>query len=529
MSRRSQNQTPSPLFLAALEEQRRQEVLRARIQPSRTSPQPPLLPPRGYVFDSTRNRLFRIPQGEGEGGSIQSLLKNETYDTIIDSKSLSLLSNTKEKKNFSSVTRALQFREKLGNQINLPSTIQSIQSRVVRGVSGRGGISALAITNFSLPFTSSESRSPYPIPSSTPLVALATDSPNTFSIGTLDRGVSQWIPPKIFGQGESPIRTMSFAPLPVVITNESQGGRGGVGQPASPVALLALGTLGYREEPGAVHVIVAHHRTECLATIHVTRGSTGGRSTKGGSLWSCSWVIQENVALPTISSSSSSFLSLSYVRLVYGASAGEDSALVRIRSDGKCLTESICVLNSDAFCCANDSLHGQIVFGTRSGSIVSWDARSPSYEARRLTQLTSSVLSINPLKDEEGLWLLGDAGTHLELRDSRVWDRGSVYEIPGYDNSVVKHSLGVSTCLPTSGIRKSTIAVCCRGNKLRLWDSRAKLIREITTNDMGRDWSPSLTAFAPHRTDDRGIGWGRNRIITASKDKLVEIYEQRDK
>ena len=524
-----QSNTPSPLFLAALEEQRRQEALRAAV-PLPRAPHRPLPPsPRGYVYDAARNRHFRVQVGGGSGGGggvAEGEGVGESGEQSLNDTQL-IGSISEIKKEPFGLTKSLLGRECRGGAslLSLPP-IRALESRVSRILyRGNAGsrISSLAISRFSLPFSNTVSS---------PLAALSTDA-NPVYIGALDKGVTKWLPPFCLGRGDSAIKALTFASRPVNLLDEP-------GWPQSVASVLAVGSLGNGDEPGAVYIFAAHHSVEKLAKVDVTRGSGGGRSTTGGSLWSCCWINDNREdgerggggEFGSNSSPSSSPGSLTDLRLAIGASAGEDSAVLRLRHDGSCIAESKCVLTSDAFCCASDQAHGQVIFGTRSGSVVSWDLRTPSREARRVTQLLSSALSLNPLLDDEGLWLVGDAGIHLEVRDPRAWDRGAVNSIPGYDNTIVKHALGVSTCSPSNGEKHSTIAVCGRGNLLRLWDSRARLLKEVRAHDALTDtlwWRPSAAAFSPPQTDapNRGKSWGRHRCIVASQTELIEIRQQR--
>ena len=538
-----QANTPSPLFLAALEEQRRQEALRSRssiLPPPPPSSQPPRSP-RGYYFDPVRNRHFRTQRGGEAGGAGGG---GDAGAGPISSDNLSTISEMRLPSTIG-ISNVLRDRECTGNVTMssslLPPPIRAVELRALRTLyRGQRGssISSLAVSSFALQFSKTVSS---------PLVALSTDANNIY-IGALDKGVTMWLPPFCIGRGNSAVKALTFAPSPCNIRSEP-------GWPQSIASILAVASLGHGEEPGAVYIFAAHQSVEKLAKYDVTRGSAGGRSTVGGSLWSSCWLdyssrgggggggggsgggrgsegeSESEEATDTILSSSSSPGSLSDVRLAIGASAGEDSAILRLRPDGTCIADNKCVFTSDAFCCASDKTHEQVIFGTRSGSVVSWDLRAPSHEARRVTQLSSSALSLNPLLDDEGLWLLGDAGIHLELRDPRAWSRGAVTSIPGYDNTIVKHALGVATCSPSNGEKRSTIAVCSRGNVLRLWNSRAQLLQEVTAHDTSTDilWNPTVAAFAPPQFDvqSRGEGWGRNRCIVASQTELIEIKQQR--
>ena len=116
-----------------------------------------------------------------------------------------------------------------------------------------------------------------------------------------------------------------------------------------------------------------------------------------------------------------------------------------------------------------------VLFGTRGGAVVLWDVRQPGSSARRVAQLGASCLSLQRLAGGSRLWLVGDAGLRLELRDPRMWAQalGPTYAFAGYDNTVMKSQLGALAS--PSG---RAVAACTRGGGVRLWSDRGRLLAD---------------------------------------------------
>jgi hypothetical protein len=116
-----------------------------------------------------------------------------------------------------------------------------------------------------------------------------------------------------------------------------------------------------------------------------------------------------------------------------------------------------------------------LLLGQRNGQISLWDAMRCNtttllrQQKQQRGGAASSVVALAAVGGPtSGLFVVADAGTQLQVRDWRAWDRGPVFEegARGYANT--PHRLGVAVSGGVGG-EGASVAACCADGLVRVW------------------------------------------------------------
>lgn len=232
---------------------------------------------------------------------------------------------------------------------------------------------------------------------------------------------------------------------------------------------MAISYLGDGASPGHVQVVAAR-RPDVTPEIDMSWSpwhSTATFCLQRGSIWSCCWMSNDALVVGSSPEAPSCLLRL--------PGAGSSSpGLERVsRCFGPSDVFAVCPFDAGDLGSQNgDGEDGEdrhcVIMGRRNGDVAVWDCRGKN--ADRVIKLSTSVASIHRMP-ASGLVLLADAGTQLQLRDPRLWDRPMGPPAQGYVNS--HNRLGVAVDAATS-----TVAACCSDGAVRCWDDRLRLLAE---------------------------------------------------